>query len=382
MPIEISVGFILAMWIIVTYFSGSKEFENLALGNETASYQAVDNQGKLIHIVKIDKETGDEFLLNWKNRGSKNAILVLGNSQMHSINQMRKGDINYLELLHKENADDTLDIIGHSLPNAGLQEFYLTYTYWKDKLPIDVLVIPLFMDDMREDGVREVFFHDLISTRFQIKDSTDYLARRINSYLQGFWASTDTNADQKSKEDIAALDETFQEKTESYLNNRLEQNSKAWVNRQNVRGEFFTAIYKLRNAAFRINAGSVRRMIPQRYELNMHALELIIKDCSYNQRQVLLYIPPIRSDVLPPYDPVEYASFKVAMESLAQKNPRYIKFKNFETIVPASLWGYHTDAGSNSEKELDFMHFQFKAHSILADSLHATLNELTQMKMK
>lgn len=374
--LEIAIGFILSYWIITSFFSGDTKFENLALGTETASYQALDENRKLIHITKIEGEEQREFLGNWEKRGKKDVILFFGNSQMHSINQLKDGEVNFLELLYNDNRNDTLEILGNSFPNAGIQEFYLGYEYWKRILPLKTVVIPLFMDDMREDGIRNVFFSDLIGNKYQLNDSSDFMIQKINKELRDYWPTNSNNQTAEVNADMAALKETVQEKTEIYLNDKLDQNSRAWLNRQNVRGEFFNWLYKFRNTVLGINANTIRKMIPQRMESNFHALDLIVNDCIKNHRKVLLYIPPIRSDVTLPYDAAEYSDFKKRIEGLANANHQLVSFRNYESIVPGSLWGYKAATNLKAEKEIDFMHFQFTGHRIVADSLQRMLNRI------
>ena len=374
--LELVTGAVLSFWIVSVYFTGDTKFEELALGSETTSYQARDASGKLIHIVKIDQAEKLEFLSGWKDRGKKQVLCFFGNSQMHGINQMNPGDVTFLELLNRQYENDRLEILGHSLPNAGLQEFYLAYQYWKDILSIDALVIPLFMDDMRENGVRKVFFSNLVIEKFQVQDSIDFLTKQINKELRGYWSASEDPDAVMGRADMAALHETFQEKTEIYLNDRLEQNSLAWNNRKNVRGDMFHWLYKFRNTVFGINASSVRRMIPQRFEWNMHALELIIMDCIQDDRRVVLYIPPIRSDVPLPYDAIDYEFFKKRIEELTRKYKSHVAYRNYEGIIPGSLWGYKAATDLTAGKEIDYMHFQFRGHQILADSLENDLSQL------
>ena len=373
---ELVTGAVLSFWIVSVYFTGDTKFEELALGSETTSYQALDENKKPIHIVKIEGEEEREFITNWKKRGRKGVVLFFGNSQMHSVNQMKTGEVNFLELLYAKNRSDTAEVLGNSLPNAGLQEFYLAYEYWKDILPLKTIVIPVFMDDMREDGVRSVFFSDLVNSKYQLRDTADYLARQINKDLRGYWSNNPNNKTEDTRADMAALRETFQEKTEIYLNDRLEQNSLAWNNRKNVRGDMFHWLYKFRNTVFGINASSVRRMIPQRFEWNMHALELIIMDCIQDDRRVVLYIPPIRSDVRLPYDAIDYELFKKRIEALTRKYKSHVAYRNYEGIIPGSLWGYKAATDLTAGKEIDYMHFQFRGHQILADSLENDLSQL------
>jgi hypothetical protein len=230
---------------------------------------------------------------------------------------------------------------------------------------------------MREGGIRDVFFSGLVDSKYQLQDTSDYLPQSINKALRSHWsANVPVQTASAEGNDLAALDETFQEKTEVYLNQELDQHSAAWSNRKNVRGEFFNWLYKLRNTVFGINANTTRKMIPQRYQTNMHALEEIVKDCIDNDRKVLVYIPPIRYDVAIPYDQEEYKIFKEQIRAFSQKYPQQVFFRNLEAIVPGQLWGYKAATNLKAEKEIDFMHFQFKGHEILADSLEQSLKQM------
>ncbi len=371
--IELSFAFVLAYWIITTWFAGTVKFEDLALGTETASYQALDSNGKLIHIVRISGAEEKEFVDSWRARGEKKVTLFLGNSQMHSINQKREDEVNFLELIFRNALNDSSEVLGNSLPNAGLQEFYLSYMYWKDRLPLQIIVIPLFMDDMREDGIRNVFFTKLIDENYQVERDSSHLAQKINKNLRDYWSSNPNSKTSAQDDDLAALKETLQEKAEIYLNAQLTENSLAWSNRQNVRGDVFSWVYRLRNTVFGVGANSIRRMIPQRYDDNMESLRLILTKCREYKHKVLLYIPPIRPDTTPPYAPEEYMNFKDAVVRIAQHSGADVEFRNYENIVPGPLWGFQAATNLMSKREVDFMHFQYRGHEILADSLQHVL---------
>ncbi len=373
LPIELLMGFILAYFIIRTFFAGDFAFEKLALGDETSSYQAVDEEKHLIHIQRLSEEEKTELVNSWKRRGEKNVIFFLGNSQTHSINQQRESDVNYIELLYRREQSASQEVLCMSLPNAGLQEFFLAFEYWKDRLPIKTLIVPLFMDDMREDGIRDVFFSDLVDNRFQLQDTSSEISLNINRELRDYWSSNSNNQTTLGDPNLAALRETYQERTEIYLNNRLDSLSLAWNNRQNVRGQFFNWLYRLRNTVLRIKANTVRKMIRARYNLNLDALEKLISSALSNETQVLLYIPPIRSDVSLPYDEKEYEDFKQAVQSIAMQHPDSVYYKNYESIVSGKYWGYKDATDLSGQREVDYMHFQFEGHRLLADSLHNAL---------
>lgn len=376
LAVELFLGFALSYFIVRSLFSGSYQFENLALGTETSSYQAVDENQNLIHIQKLNSEEKEGLIKGWDRRGKKEVTLVLGNSQTHSINQQKLGDVNYVELLYQSTKSRESEVLCMSIPNAGMQEFFLAYEYWKGLLPIKTLVVPVFLDDMREDGVRDVFFSDLVTTRFQLTDTTRELSKLINRQLRSYWSSNTNNQTAQGDPDLAALRETFQEKTELYLNSELDTLSEAWTNRQNVRGQFFNWLYRLRNTVFRIKANTVRKMIKSRYDVNMAALQNLVEAAIANNTRVLLYIPPIRSDVSLPYDQLEYASFKNSVALLANNHQDSVVFRNYESIVPGQYWGYKDATDLSGEREVDYMHFQFEGHRLLSDSLLTALGKL------
>jgi len=89
---------------------------------------------------------------------AKRRILWLGNSQLHTINQMRNNDhlaaYWLLELLKPFGAVP----ITFSLPNANLQEHWVLTMYALKESRLDMIVVALVFDDLREDDLRPVFF--------------------------------------------------------------------------------------------------------------------------------------------------------------------------------------------------------------------------------
>jgi hypothetical protein len=361
--LSIVIGCILSMLVISHYFSGDKQFENLALGTQTIPYQARYHD-TLIHVQHLNDVEEAMILAHINNR---KVIFFLGNSQTHSINQKKDGQVNFIELLNNHFQNDKVTVRCNSMPNAGMQEYYLAYQYWKPKFNISHVVISCCMDDMREDGIRDVFFPILVYNKYQIND-TSLLSKKINEDLRAYWSKNENTKTNNENADMAALKETVQESTETYLNDKLDNSWALWRDRKNVRGEFFNWIYKFRNTVLRIKATTIRQMIPERYAANMQTLNAIVDDCVKRNVKVVLYIPPIRFDVKLPYDEAGYKMYKQQLEDIAAKYPGMVFYKNFESIVPAELWGYKEATNLTDDKEIDFMHFQYKGHQILADS--------------
>ncbi|MEO6687032.1 MAG: hypothetical protein ABIN24_13760 [Dyadobacter sp.] len=373
---QLLIAFVLAFVITSFYFSGERKFDQLALGTETIMYQAVDQNKQLIHISRINNDEQSRFVNAYNKRGKKKVILFFGNSQTHSINQKKDSEVNFIQILYDRFQKDSTEILCHSLPNANLQEFCLSYFYWKDKLKLKSIVLPVFFDDLREDGIRDVFFPALVSRHFLLKDSTTKVSKKINTELENYWPSAIVNSTPKKETGSAIqttkpaeIRKTTQEQVENKLNGWLEKNVKIWNNRENVRGDFFVWIYQLRNTILRIHANTVRKMIPQRYEDNMEALTLLLNDCIKSKIKVLLYIPPIRSDASLPYDYSSYTAFKATLKNISLANDHQVFFCDYGPIIPGYLWGYKGSTNLLEKREIDYMHFKYKGHQILADSL-------------
>jgi hypothetical protein len=329
-------------------------FENLAMGTQTSPYQARNEKGNLIHFLHIDTIEIHQ-LDSLVDETNDSVLLFLGNSQSHSINQMQKNDCNYIELVTKKIADPCL---AFTFPNANLQEFLLTFDYVLNKVKIKKVFIPIFMDDLREDGIRDVFFSELFHANYQIQNSS-LIAKQINLNLKASDGIGEKQGELKS---------TPQEQSEFFLNNYLNQNTSFWSMRETMRGNLFNWMYMLRNTIFGIRPATVRPMISENYLKNFSSLKTILDISLSNNIKVYLYIPPIRSDVPLPYDIYENKKFKLDLKRLVN-NYSNVMLKDYSTIVPGKFWGYKDPTNFIDKRELDFMHFQYGGHQILADSI-------------
>jgi hypothetical protein len=360
--VELIASLIIAFMVIMLFFSKEENFENLALGEFTKVYFA---EADTFPIQTIGLRNIDKIVEGWKSRGSKEVVLMLGNSQSHSINQLKEGDQTFPGILSDSLRKKSIDIIASSVPNANLEEFYLLYKAWMERLPVKAVVVPVFLDDTRENGVHTVFFQDLVA--FKISD-TNAVAQRINKEL-GTIAAT-------QNQDVQALHQTFQEKTENGLNEFLNEKFPPWHLRPTLRGSIFNNLYKLRNTVFGINAQSKRKIIKNRYDKNMQALNALLEDCNKRHVAVLLYIPPIRSDYEIPYIRSEYANFKDDITTISKKY--HATFLNIEDVVPGEYWGYKGTRTLFGKNDLDFMHFQYPGHILVGKALQPKIEELIQ----
>lgn len=338
--------------IILRLSDVNQNLSEFALGDNTSTYFAKDINDNIIHISNIDSISVSEIQKIFLNNNKKDVLFILGNSQTHSINQMNNGEVNYVELISNE--IENKQIISNTFPNASFQDFYISYMFWKDKLNIESIFIPLFFDDTRENnGISHGFFKYLSESKFEIASETE-LARELNAEIL-----------LKSE---SVEEKTTQEKSEEFLNTFLEKTiPDIWPKRKIVQGEIYGFLYLLRNRLFNIKPTSIRKKINEKYDKNINALEELISDATKSKIKIHLYIPPIRNDVKIPYDIDDYFEF---INYMKNKKNKYVKFINYSEIVPPEYFGYKESTSlGETKKEYDFMHFQYEGHKILSDSL-------------
>jgi hypothetical protein len=358
--IELFFSFLLAGLIINFFFSENTNFETLAMGEVTTPvFASVDS----LPIQTLGTRQLDKALEGYQRRKDTAIVLMLGNSQSHSINQVKEHQKTFPALLFDSLHPKSISVISSSIPNANLEEFYLLYKIWSQRIKIKSLVIPVFLDDTREDGIQSVFFPNVAG--FKI-DESNKIAEKINLQIQ--------QANKSEKGDLAALEQTFQEKTETKLNSILETEFALWQRRPTIRGDLFNNLYKLRNTIFGIDAKSKRRIIKEFYDDNMLALKFILEDCKKNHVDVLVYVPPIRNDYEIPYIRKEYADFKTELQQMCSQYQ--VNFLNIENCVPGKYWGLKGTRTFSGRLDIDFMHFQYAGHVIVAKALQPHIEKL------
>ena len=341
-------------------FGTVDKFDELALGQQNTSSFATVNKAQ-VHchdLTDAPQCIGDFYNFRLK----ENLILWLGNSQLHAINQKRPGDVTASAILHIEAKSESKYLLTFSQPNASLQEHYLLFEYLSQKMPVTTLILAVVFDDLRETGIRPTLTEAFNDQEVSFRLNKTEIGRKMMSN-QG-------NQDAAGN-DMAALDDTFQERSEKYLNTKLEKFWNIWEQRPTFRGNLLGNLYLFRNWAFGITPSSSRRMIPGRYIMNIDALKATVQSANEQGINVIVYIVPLRNDVKIPYDLNQYEKFKSEIKWISQGfNARFV---NFESLVPANLWGTKNATTLGDRQELDFMHFQAGGHKLLADALFEEL---------
>lgn len=345
------------------------DLENLAKGNEnTSQAESYKNrQFSAYSIKEINKVLKEREIYPFICEKKVNRLLWLGNSQLHYINQYTKGDhLSPYWLKMKWGTPDCIDPLGFSLPNAGIQEFFILSQVVSKYISIDGLIVELVFDDLREDNLRSDFAEILPDEITSYISGTSQVGADI---LKKFYMVT--NIDNGDKD---ALTGTIQKPVESWLNDNLNKTWKLWAKRPQIEGMVLLELYSLRNYVFGIKPTSIRKMIKTRYDLNMAALNEMLVSFKAKNIPVLLYIAPIRQDKPIPYELDEYARWKEQVSKIAKKHNAV--FMNLEKLVPAEYWGSYVG------DEIDFMHFQGIGHKMVADALLPHLEHILKQQFK
>lgn len=347
----LSISFLNILIVESELFQDGNE---LALGKATKSIYGKSKNGS-IHCEGIKDS---KKCINYANNFSSN-ILWIGNSQLHGINQYEEGQVPAPEILFNELESQGKNLTTFSMPNINYIEKYLLYKYLDMNLDIKTLLLPLVMDDFREGNLRSSF-EELL-------------------YLDGFTSSLDADSlrelknlkNSSSESDFDGLDGSFQDKAERFLDSELNKYSQLWEMRPKLRAAFFSILYKTRNKVFNITPSTERKIIPAIYKRNLLFLEKLFIEAKSSEKNILVYIVPIRNDVNIPYDLNEYKKFKKTAFDLTTKYGAV--FLNLENLVEGKYWGEKDSTGLSNNNELDFMHFQFQGHKILSNKLSKSI---------
>jgi len=344
--------------LVGLYGRRATDFEQVTLAKgTTAVYAEVD--GQRIHCA--DDRDMQLCVQGARKRGAPGEVVWLGNSQLHAINQFKVGERSAASQLFDHLKADGRDLLAFSQPNANLQEHAVVFAAALEQLKVEALLLPVVMDDTREDGVRETLRNMLHSPG---------VAARLGRYPSGV-TLLKLNKTSGDGRETGAIRQTLQERMEGSATAWLDAHATFWAARKEVRGDVFLALYGLRNTVFGIRPDSVRRVIPSRYADNMGALELILAMAQAEHVPVRLYIAPIRQDAKLPYDMGQYGQFKSELASLAQKYKTTLL--NWEALVPAEHWGSKDATSLGGAVEIDYMHFRADGHALLAEAAYRAL---------
>jgi hypothetical protein len=360
--VALLIGVALAFTVLNSLFApGKTNFEASATMGTQAKPVFSSVNGFPIHCsggLDIDK-----CLTGLRSRGAIQSALWLGNSQVHEVNNWKSGEVSAPALLFEKLRKNDLDLLTFSFGNANLQEHYVLFEYLRSRMPLKLLILPVVFDDTREEGLRSDIANLVSDAQTARSLSKTEIGKRLVTSIQ-----TGANRDIVSTDNnVAGNTDTLQQRSETKLNGWLEENSRLWQSRPEIRGWLLIELYKWRNYVFGITPATTRKVIPGRYRENLSAFEAILESANKEGIRVVVYVAPLRGGVKIPYDPSEYLAFKAEVAKLANRYGAV--FENLEKIVPNDFWGTKASTSISQEQELDFMHFRFSGHEVLANNL-------------
>lgn len=305
-------------------------------------------------VCKVNNFECTKNLMIDLNISNGNALL-LGNSQLGAINNFSKGEINYGHQLSVKSIQKKMNpLVVRSIwmPNATLIEFKEIYfSMQKCSTRIDRLIIPVFLDDMREQKIR--------------KSLKNYSSNICNNFQ---------NSSQYKYEITNDLDITT---NSNKLDKRILKNTLVLKDIQSINTNFRVFLYKLRNSIFGINASSKRKIVPSAYQVNLEALKSIIESRKSLDISTIVYVPPLlhfSSGKEIPYFKNDYLNFKNEVKDICNK--KNCNYFDLDSIIPDEKWGYKDSTSLIGDKdEIDFMHFTYEGHQIMSKTLIEILNK-------
>ena len=356
------VGAILAaIWLHTTFGGDDTNYEDFALGENTRAVYA-DYQGDLIHGQ--DHTNVDKVLAGWQHRGQRPVGLMLGNSQIHGINQYAPGQENVPPLLFKRFQPRDIDVLTFTQPSASLQEHYVVFEYLRQRFPLRFLVLPTVFINQRNINIRDSVAASLRdeATRAALEETA--VGRHLVALHGG---EVESESADEADANLAGVRETTAERSERALNTWLDERWSLWRARPQERGYVVTELSRIRNTLLGISGESKRGIVPAAYEANLEALAAILTSARKHGIAVLVYIAPIRRDIAPPYFADEYDKFCQDVERITAEHQAH--FANYDGLVPDKFYGTHDSMVFGQRVQPDFFHFQAAAHAILAQAI-------------
>ena len=303
--------------------------------------QTNDLCNKLSRLDNCTKRLLNDFQMNRKN------ILFLGNSQTGAINNFKEGDQTYFSIINSNlKFNKNLEIKGIWLPNANFKEFEHIYNKLiQCELEIDIIFLPAFLDDTRSDVVRNNLDREKLCSN--LTDNSNELKYTVGNVER--------------------------------LNQKITDNFSLFNKLKQINLKLKIDLYKIRNQIFNIKPHSIRKIRNSAYKNNINSLKNIVSKRSKINLQTVIYIPPLLNadgGGPIPYSYEQYKRFKLDIQLICKDNNK-CSYYNLENLVENKLWGLKESTLFNKKKkELDFMHFTYDGHKLLAKKLSLILSNL------
>jgi len=320
------------------------------------NYRIYDGISFFNHCTSTNED--DLCIKILKDQNNKKKIVWIGNSQLDMINNQQNNEITSPELLYADLQNNNIDLVSFSHPNISIKEKYLLLNFLLSHVKLDLVIIGLCFDDLREITIRNTF------TKY-IKDT-----KSLNNLLKtnsGIRIYENYKNSQIDKQNLTSKLDNF------LINNYLNKiNYLSFVD--NVQGFLRVHFYSIRNYIFNIKPETIRKTSVSLYDENIKYYFEIINLLKKNNVKLFNYIVPIRNDFEIPYEKKKYSFFKNEIEKFSSEN--FIIFENIEDLIPSMFYGQKPGTAFNRKLEIDFMHFDFRGHLIMKNYFLKKINKI------
>lgn len=357
---------------------------NYGLGINTTSKVGIFN-GDTVGIFPNEKDFSAIHSLQrtfsrYKAEDKKIALLI-GASELHSINKIELGDTLAIERLNIAASNSNIRYVQVSSPNANFHDIFIIYKFLHDcGLHVNFLVLPFVYDDLRETPIQPQILP---------------LAEKFDSIEKILCAPVVAEIEKESKE--SSIEENKDAIQRNATLNTPQEKLEFWV--VGLLNKFLPG-YQFRNkltawleVAYTINLdglithtvgilNSKSSTTKVRYpdipkdleEWNSKAFESLIRLAVNHSCKVLIYRQPIRPTQDTFYHNREqYDSYFTNLKKKYSNNLA-VQIADFENIVPQQYWGV-TNLG-----EPDIFHFTQEGHIRLAKQIDSLMVCQTPLK--
>lgn len=336
---------------------------------DTVSAYPVSKDFNSIHSVQRTFE-------KYRSENRKIALLM-GASQLHSINNMKPDDKLLVEKINEFSSGSDLRYLQVSSPNANFFDLFIMYKFFRDKkLHPDYLLIAFVYDDLRESPIQPQLLGLVGKFDSTEIETSSFAAQEVEKELKKSELSKHKDAIQRN-----VTMNTPQEKLEFLLVEFLSKYLPGYQFRNNLIARlevfYWVTIDGLLSQTFGASNSNTDSKI--RYpdipadieEWNSKALESMVKLAVNDGCKIIIYRQPIRpKEGIFYHDREQYDSYFLKLKEKYLNEPS-IQFADFENIVPQQYWGT-TNLG-----EPDVFHFTQEGHLRLAVQIDSLMRSQT-----
>jgi len=364
------LGVVAGLWALSLVFGQTQtDFEKTGLGKGTTGVFLPSDTGEIIHcggdLVSL------QDCLRTATAHDKPAVLVVGFSMLHGVNEYAPGDLTVPYLLWRK-FHEKMTVVSVSLPSLTPLEQLVLVRYALENATFKAVLLPVWLQGMTFESVRPSMLkvRDALASDYD-RPSDDILNAKYKMTSKAAPREVSESTQQwAEKELVAWAEESF-----SLFELRPEAQGQISIFLKNIRHP----ILQLRNWLLGMDVKD--RLIPigeNRYQLNVQAwrdtLDVLADAQTESETKTILYIPPIPENYFP-FSPVAYNRFKGTAGTMAAYHS--MTMYDLEASVKGDVWGKIYSGGA---LYTDFNHFKAEGHAQLYQALEEVIRKEVPVK--